>query len=137
MELNPRFLILAALLCGGCRPESKTSVPQTLVGWRPIGSFAGRGSSQTESFNIESGQWRIKWATTNENPPGAGTFKMTVHSAVSGRPLMVAAEHRGNGRDIAYVNEDPRLYHLVIESSNVDWSVTVEEAVVGYAQTGR
>ncbi len=137
MEWKLRLLLVAALVCGGCRPESKSSAPQTLVGWRPLGSFSGHGNSQTESFNVESGQWRIKWATTNENPPGAGTFQATVHSAVSGRPLMVAVEHRGTGRGIAYVNEDPRLYHLVIESSNIDWSVAVEEAVVGYAQNGR
>jgi hypothetical protein len=105
------------------------------VGWRPVGSFTGRGNSQTESFNIGSGQWRIKWATTNEQPVGAGTFLATVHSAVSGRPLGVPIEHRGPGHGTVYVNEDPRLYHLVIESSNVDWSVAIEEAVVGYAQS--
>jgi hypothetical protein len=29
------------------------------------------------------------------------------------------------------VTEDPRLYHLVIDSDGVDWSIKVEEAVVG------
>ena len=128
-----RAVIVAALMCGACRPEPKAKDQQTLTGWRPAGAFSGRGNSQTESFNIESGQWRIKWATTNENPPGEGTFRVTVHSAVSGRPMGVAVEHLGTGHGTAYVNEDPRLYHLVIESSNVDWSVAMEEAVVGYA----
>lgn len=54
-----------------------------------------------------------------------------VHSAVSGRPLMLAVDHSGVGHDTAYVSDDPRLYHLVIESSHVDWSLHVEEAVVG------
>jgi len=53
-----------------------------------------------------------------------------VHSAVSGRPLALAVEHRGVGHDTAYVNEDPRLFHLVIESTNLDWAVTIEEAVI-------
>jgi hypothetical protein len=128
--------MLAALLCGACRTEPNASV-QTLVGWQPVGSFSGRGNSQTESFNIDSGQWRIKWATTNENPPGAGAFQATVHSAVSGRPLGVPIEHRGTGHGTAYINEDPRLYHLVIESSNVDWSVAIEESVIGYPQRSR
>jgi hypothetical protein len=130
-------LIVAVLTWGACRPEPKANVQQTLTGWRPVGSFSGRGNSQTESFNIETGQWRIKWATTNENPAGAGTFRVTVHSAVSGRPMGVAVDQRGMGHGTAYVNEDPRLYHLVIESSNVDWSVAMEEAVVGYAQSGK
>jgi len=122
-------LVCVCLVCAGCRSEAKPDARQTLVGWRPIASFSGRGNSQTESFNIEGGQWRIKWATT-----GTGMFVMTVHSAVSGRPLGVPVEQRGTGHGTAYVNEDPRLYHLVIESSDLDWSVAVEEAVVGYGQ---
>jgi hypothetical protein len=137
MELKLCVLLLAALVCGGCGRGSKSSVPEMLVGWRHLASFSGRGNSQTESFNVESGQWRIKWATTNETSPGAGRFQLTVHSEVSGRPLGVPVEHRGTGHDIAYVNEDPRLYRLEIESSDIDWSVAVEEAVAGYAQTGR
>src|ERR1051326_130951 len=119
---------LACLVLVGCSRTPKTQKP--LVGWRPIVSFSGRGASQTESFNIESGQWRIKWETTNESAPGAGSFRLTVHSAVSGRPLMQVVDHRGAGKDVAYVNEDPRLYHLVIDSADVDWSVKIEEAVV-------
>lgn len=139
MGMTARFrtLMIVGLLCTGCRPGPKPSVQQTLVGWQPVGSFSGHGNSQTESFNIDSGQWRIKWATTNEKPAGAGSFRVTVHSAVSGRPMGVAVEHRGIGHGTAYVNEDPRLYHLVIESSNVDWSVAMEEAVVGYAPSAR
>jgi hypothetical protein len=127
-----RAVLLAALMCGACRNDPKANIQQTLVGWRPVGSFSGRGNSQTESFDIDSGLWRIKWSTT-----GMGMFVMTVHSAVSGRPLGVPVEQRGTGHGIAYVNEDPRLYHLVIESSDVDWSVKVEEAVVGYGQSAR
>jgi hypothetical protein len=139
MGTTVRLLVclLIALTFGACRQETKTGVRQTLIGWRPVGEFSGRGNSQTESFNIESGQWRIKWATTDERPAGAGTFEVTVHSAVSGRPLGVPIEHKGIGRDTVYINEDPRLYHLVIESNNVAWSVAIEEAVVGYAQRGK
>jgi hypothetical protein len=123
------LLTIAALISGACRSQPKTK--PLLVGWRPISTFSGHGNAQTDSFDIASGQWRIKWAITNENPPGAGTFEMTVHSAISGRPLGLPVEHRGIGHGIAYINEDPRLYHLVIESSGVDWSVSVEDSVLG------
>jgi hypothetical protein len=46
---------------------------------------------------------------------------------------MVAIDHKGTGHATAYVNEDPRLYHLVIESRAVDWSVSIEESVIGYS----
>jgi hypothetical protein len=128
-----RLLLLAVVAFAACRHESKPRAKQPLIGWRPFESWSGRGNVQTDSFDMMSGEWRIKWKTTNETAPGAGTFRVTVHSAVSGRPLLVAVDHRGIGHDVAYVNDDPRLYHLVIESSNVDWSIAIEEAVVAEA----
>ncbi len=128
-------LAIVALVLASCACRSKPPAreKQLLVGWRPVGAWSGRGDTQTESFNIESGQWRIKWKTSNESAPGAGRFRVMVHSAVSGRPLELAVEHRGTGQDTAYVNEDPRLFHLVIESHDVDWSIAVQESVVAEA----
>jgi hypothetical protein len=102
------------------------------VGWRPVVSFEGSGPSQTESFNVEAGEWRIKWSAKSRKSSDPEMLKITVHSAVSGRPLMVAVNCRGAGHDVAYVNEDPRLYHLVVDSTGVDWSLKIEEAVAGY-----
>ena len=120
----------------GCKSAAKPEPKPRPVGWRHIGDWSGRGSTQTESFNIEGTLWRIRWETKGEETPGTGTFVVMVHSAVSGRPIALGVEHNGNGKDTAYVSEDPRLYHLVIESSGVDWSFTVEEAVVGDAPSG-
>jgi len=128
-----RRALLAAVVgwTAACRPAPKPETKTIAVGWRPLGSWSGRGNTQTESFNVETGQFRIRWETAHESSPGAGTFRVTVHSAVSGRPLLVAVDHRGPGHDTALVTDDPRLYHLVIESSGIDWSVQAEEAVVG------
>lgn len=127
--------IVATLATGACQSQSTPKVESKppAVGWRPVETFSGHGSTQTQSFEIDTGLWRIKWETKNEMPPGAGTFQVSVNSAVSGRPLELAVDHRGVGHDIAYVNEDPRLFHLVIDSSNVDWSVAIEEAVAATA----
>lgn len=118
-------LAVALSACGSHPP------PKPAIGWRPVGTWSGRGNAQTDSFEIDSGQWRIKWAARNENPPGAGSFHATVHSAVSGRPLLEEIDHQGPGRGITYVNEDPRLFDIYIDSANIDWLVTVEEAVAG------
>ena len=83
---------------------------------------------QTEGF-ISNGSLRVVWETRNEAAPNAGTFDVTVHSGVSGRPLVQAVEQRGVGRGTAYVSEDPRDFYLLIESSNLDWSVRVDEAI--------
>lgn len=115
----------------GCKRQRKAEADALAVGWRPVDAWSGQGDTQTDSFNIESGTWRIKWDTRNETVPGQGTFRVEVHSAVSGRPLAVAVDHRGIGHGIGYVTEDPRLFDLVIQSRNVDWSISVEEAVFG------
>jgi hypothetical protein len=104
--------------------------------WRSLGSWSGHGLMQTEGF-IGNGALRVIWETRNEAAPNTGTFGVTVHSGVSGRPLVQAVEHRGVGRGTAYVSEDPRDFYLLVESSNLDWAVTVEEAIPATATEGK
>ncbi len=127
----PALALVAALSSASCKHAPRPEAKQLAVGWRPLGSWSGRGDAQTDSFDSESGQWRIKWETHNAAPSGPATFRVTVHSAVSGRPLAVAVDHDGASHGIAYVNQDPRLFHLVIASRGLDWTVSVEEAVIG------
>jgi hypothetical protein len=117
-------LVAVASACRQPAPDVRE-----LTVWRPIGSWSGRGLTQTEAFIGETGAFRVRWKTTNETAPGAGTFRVTLHSSVSGRPLLVAVEHRGVGSNTAMVSEDPREFFLVIQAANLDWSLTVDEAV--------
>jgi hypothetical protein len=71
----------------------------------------------------------LTWETSNEAAAGTGTFRVTVHSDVSGRPLVLAVDARGAGRDVTYVSEDPRSFFLVVESTNLDWILTADEGV--------
>lgn len=121
---------VAGLVTVACQSESQPRKPLH-VGWRNMGTWSGHGNLQTESFNIESVHWRIKWQTSNETSPGAGVFQAAAHSAVSGRTLAQAVDHKGVGKGTAYIDVDPHLYYLEIVSSGEDWSITVEEAVVG------
>ena len=99
------------------------------VVWRKLGSWSGRGPMQTEPFISETGSLRIRWETSHETAPGAGVFRVTVHSDVSGRSLVLAVDARGVGRDIAYVSEDPRPFFLAVESSNLEWTLAADEGV--------
>jgi hypothetical protein len=56
---------------------------------------------------------------------------LTAHSAISGRPLQVAVDRQGVGQGIGYVDQDPHVFYLVIESANLDWSFTLDEAAGG------
>ena len=72
---------------------------------------------------------RVRWETSHETTPGAGRFKVSLHSAISGRALQTVIDTRGTGGDVAHVQDEPRVSYLVVESTAVDWRVTVEEAV--------
>lgn len=112
---------------------TQTAPKELVMGWRPILSQSGRGAVQTESFQIDTGQWRIKWFAEAEEGAnvGANEFRVGVHSAVSGRLMNTAIDHRGPGDGIAYVAEEPRPFFLSIESAGLQWTVQVEEGVLG------
>jgi hypothetical protein len=115
------------------QPQVETEPKELAMGWRLIFSQAGRGTMQTESFQIDTGQWRIKWFAVAADDAGSGVdeFRVGVHSSVSGRLMNVAIDHPGVGEGIAYVAEEPRPFFLSIESSGLNWSVHVEEGVLG------
>jgi outer membrane biogenesis lipoprotein LolB len=122
-------------LLAGCRgqfqapPQSKAA--QSGPGWRQVGSWSGHGDTQTESFSSDSGTLRVRWKTTHEPSPGGGQFRLTAHSAISGRTLQLAVESQGTGQGTSYVNQDPHVFYMVVESADLDWAFTVEEAVPG------
>lgn len=126
-----RATVAAAVLMSGCGAEP--AAPPTVVAVvRPVGSWEGTGNS-TIGFASESGQFRVTWQTRREDPPGAGRFRLAAHSGVSGRPIQLLADHRGEGGGTAAVHDDPRLYNLMVESAHVEWSLSVEEVVAGYS----
>ena len=116
-----------ALLNASCREAPPALAPAVV--WRKLGSWSGHGSMQTDPFISDTGALRLRWETRNEAPPGTGIFRVTVHSDVSGRPLVLAVDTRGVGRDTTYVNEDPRSFFLSVESANLDWTVAADEAL--------
>jgi hypothetical protein len=83
-----------AASCGDAAPDARTGT----VVWRPLGSWSGHGSTQTEPFISNTGSLRLTWETSHERAAGTGTFRVTVHSDVSGRPLVLAVDSRGVGR---------------------------------------
>ena len=80
----------------------------------------------------ETGRFRITWETSNESPAGAGAFKLTLRSAISGRTIGIVADHKGTGTGTAEYDEGPRTYDFLVESANVDWKFRVEETSGAY-----
>lgn len=125
-----RFLLAVSFLLAlvACRqPPPAAEMRGTVI--RPLGSWQGSGS-QTIGVVSESGRLRVTWEAKNERDSG-GTFRLALHSAVSGRPLQTIVDLRGEGRGSADVADDPRPYNFMVESANMDWSFSVEELVAG------
>jgi len=128
-------LVISTLIAGACGrgAHNADDPPRQVVVWRTVGSWSGRGNSQTESFTSDSGALRIRWTTTHQEPGGPADFRVTAHSAISGRLLQEAVDHRGTGSGVAYVNQDPHVFYLLVESDHLDWTLSAEEAIAGTA----
>jgi hypothetical protein len=123
--------LLAILVAGACRGKPAPRQAEEIVVWKRLGSWSGHGDAQTESFLGLTGSLRFHWKTTNEKPPGGGRFRLVLQSAISGRSLQDAVDRQGQGEGTAYIAEDPRTFYMLVESANLDWSFTVEEAMFG------
>jgi hypothetical protein len=135
----PRLLavgLVAAALASACGPRADPKPQDAARGvvWRPLGSWSGRGSLQTESFTSETGALRVRWETTLPKADSAvapGVFRLNAHSAISGRLLQQVVEQAGAGSGVGYVQQDPRVFYVVVESNQLSWTFTIEEAI-GY-----
>ena len=120
------FVFFGSFVLSGC--SSPPSEPQPIVAvTKVVGSWSGRGTRTVGDVPSETGRFRILWQTSNESSPGAGTFKLTLRSAISGRTIGIVTDTTGVGSGTAHFDEGPRTYDFLVESANVDWTFRVEE----------
>ena len=119
---------ILAIVCGA--PPPKPARKEVVV-WKNLGQWSGRGHAQTESIVGLTGALRMHWRTMNEAPKGAGRFRLVLQSAISGRDLQEIVDEKGLGENTAYAADDPRVFQITVDSANVDWWFTVEEAMFG------
>ena len=131
-------VIVVAAGASACRGDQTRHVPHqpaaTDITWREIGTWSGGLSRQTESFEVSISAMRLRWQTTSETSPGAGRLTVTLHSAVSGRPLQTIVDAHGVSSATVNVADEPRWSYLVIEAANVEWQMTLEQ---GFASDSR
>jgi hypothetical protein len=125
--LGALTLVVALADCGRRDDPPPPLVPVV----QQMGTWEGSGS-QTLGLVSQSGKFRIRWATRPEpgHDPAVGTFKLTVHSGVSGRPLQEIVDHRGPGAGTFNFEDDPRPFNLMVDSFGLIWSITVDETVL-------
>jgi hypothetical protein len=130
--LGAGVVIVVAAFAGACRGDRPSHVAQrpaaAEITWREIGTWSGRLSQQTESFEVSTVAMRLRWQTTNETSPGAGHLTVTLHSAASGRPLQTIVDAHAVSSATVNVADEPRWSYFVIQAANVEWQVTLEQA---------
>jgi len=123
-------LLVAATGCRSSAPPQPAA--KDVVVWKTVGSWSGRGNTQTGTFTSDSGGFRVRWETKNPVRPGAGHLHVVFRSGDSGREIIDAVDepHVGSDSDVKEVSaERPRWYYLTIDSAEVDWTVTVDERI--------
>ena len=133
VEDRPRRAVpvAAALLTSACGAPPPKPVQKEVVIWKNLGEWSGRGNAQTESFIGLTGSLRMHWRTKNEAPKRVGDVpadprerhQRTCPPGARGRKGLWRG-HRLRGRGSA-------RYYITVESANLDWSFTVEEALFG------
>ena len=126
--------LTALLLMQGCTQRPADPKPIVAV-TRIVGSWSGHGTRTVGDVPSETGRFRIFWQTSNESPAGAGRFKLTLRSAISGRTIGIVADSKGTGSGTADFDEGPRTYDFLVESANLDWTFRVEETSGEFAAT--
>ena len=127
MRFGPLAVLTAAIACGtapdAVRDTARPAVPES----RELGSWSGAGNS-TLGFVSESGSFRITWKTKNKDDARPGAFQLTLRSGISGRPD--EGDCRPSRVRAAAAPSSATthgLYEFLVESSGVDWSVSVQE----------
>ena len=124
-------LLLLAVVGAACRPATDSTPAasqhaEAPAAVRQLGSWSGKGNT-TLGFVSESGSFRITWKTQNQDNARPGAFELTLRSGISGRPMKVIADHRGAGGGTVEFGDDPRMYEFLVDSSGIDWSISVQE----------
>ncbi len=128
--ISPFALILVTALtsaCGVDPPSPVAQPPAAEITWREVGTWSGRLSQQTGSFEVSTVPMRLRWQTTRETSAGAGRLTVTLHSAVSGRLLQTIVDAQGVSSATVEVADEPRWCHFMIEAENVEWQMTLEQ----------
>ncbi len=133
-------LVLVALLlltaCESRQEEPALPVARASTLWRALGTWSGSGDRQTESFDVTTGSMRLTWETLQEGAPDTAHFRVSLHSAISGRPLQTIVDTQGPGADTVDLAANPRVAYLLIESEQIRWRITLQEAVPGSPVNG-
>lgn len=142
MRILGALLLLGLLAsCGEARRAARASssteassreAPSDSTLWRDLGTWSGDGDRQTESFEVTSGALRLVWESRDgrgADATRATRLSVSLHSAISGRPLRTLVDTAGTGAGTVRFGSEPRVAYLLIEGEGARWRLTLQEGV--------
>jgi hypothetical protein len=128
MTATVRVLLATTLAFAAC--GTQPPLPRDLVVWKPLAHWSGRGNLQTENFTSDTGGFRVHWSMENETKKDAGRLHIVLRSMDSGREIVDAVDVQGAGDGVEEIAaERPRWYYLTIDSTDADWTVSIDERI--------
>lgn len=112
-----------------CSTSSRTSTSSKPVeGWRIVVIINGTASKVSNSFNISSNKWRIKWSYIGNE---YSLFSFEVYRIGGNLPVYhLIPVMKPKGSDVTYIYEGPGEYYVKVNAVNCDkWSIIIEERV--------
>jgi len=101
--------------------ESSPLPVPTTPKWTTIKGWSGKGSKQTETFEINNHEWQIEWNADNEEFFGLLVVYLYKEN---GSLVSIPVTQTGEGSGSTYVRGAGR-YYLQIDGANIDWEVKV------------
>ena len=92
--------------------------------WHQVGSWAGEGTKETQTFTIRNREWRVGWKARLTYT--AGLLSIGVYDDTDNLVSTITSGPKG-GNDVSYVRSKPGKYYLKITAANVEWQVIVED----------
>lgn len=119
LEINPNYLAPKKNL--GTITEAATT-----PGWQQVASWQGNGVKSTETFHVNSKQWRVTWNYTGRKGGDGGHLSVFAHNE-DGSWSELAASQTGAGSGDSIMRSGPGDCYLEISSTSGSWQVVVEE----------
>jgi hypothetical protein len=70
---------------------------------------------------------RLRWQVIRTTAPGPAHFEVTLHSAVSGRPLQTLVDTSRVESGEVLVADDLRPAPFVVDAEHVEWRMTLDQ----------
>lgn len=91
--------------------------------WTTVAKWSGTSTKTTETFNVQSSEWRIHWALEGD---AYSILQIFVYND-KGAMVSLAANQLGPSQDVSYVRAPAGKYYLTINTANSKYAIIVAD----------